>query len=409
MSDLSTITKNQKEIYLDHAATTYIEKSVLKKMQPYLNEFYGNPSSLYNLGRKTRSAIENSRKKIAQILHTNSDSIIFTGGGTESDNLAIFGIAEAHKNKGKHIITSKIEHPAVLSACKKLEKKGFEVTYLPVDKFGFVKIEDVVNKIKSNTILISIMYANNEIGTIEPIADIGREILKWRKKNNTSYPYFHSDACQAAGVLDLDVEKLHVDLMTLNGSKIYGPKGVGILYKRRGVEIEAMILGGHQEMGLRAGTENTAAIVGIADALHKVQKNKTEENERLIKIRNKLWREITDKIDKVKLNGPELSDKIGKRLPNNLNLSILDVEGEALILYLDEYGVICSTGSACSSGSLSPSHVLISCGLSQEQAHSSLRLTLGKKNSESDIKYIMKILPPIVEKLRQISPLNTKV
>ncbi|MFA4830693.1 MAG: cysteine desulfurase family protein [Patescibacteria group bacterium] len=392
-------------VYLDHAATTYLDEKVKKAMDPYFSDIFANPSGLYAQGREAKSALDSARDKVAEVLGAQPDTIIFTGGGTESDNLAIFGAARKHANQGKHIITTKIEHHAVLRPCEELEKLGFEITYLPVNKEGKISVESVKKNLRKHTILISIMYGNNEIGTVMPIAEIGREILKWRKQQNTVYPYFHTDACQAAGALDLNVEKLHVDLMTINGSKIYGPKGAGILYKRRGVLIEPLVYGGGQEKKLRSGTENVPGIIGFAKALELVQKNKKIENKRLLKLRNYFWEKIKTKITKVKLNGPELGDE-SVRLPNNLNISVLDVEGEAMLLYLDEYGIVCSTGSACTSESLDPSHVLIACGLPYEYAHGSLRFTLGKRNTKQDIDYVMKYLPAIVDRLRELSPVH---
>ena len=286
-----------------------------------------------------------------------------------------------------------------------MEKKGFEATYLNVDGEGRININDVKKALKKNTILISVMYANNEIGTVQPIAEIGKMILKWRKENNTKYPYFHTDACQAAGALDLDVEKLHVDLLTFNGSKIYGPKGVGALYKRKGVDIQPQILGGGQEFGLRSGTENVPGIAGLAKALELVQADKEKENKRLIKLRAYFWEQLQKNIPKLHLNGSKLDD-IKTRLPNNLNVTFLDIEGEALLLYLDEYGIVCSTGSACNSVSLDPSYVITACGLPYEYAHGSLRFTLGKNTTKTDIDYVMKYLPWIVGELRKISPVN---
>jgi cysteine desulfurase len=397
---------NKKTVYFDHAATTYTDPKVKEAMDPYFCDVFANPSSLYSLGREANGALNDARKKVAEILGALPDNIIFTGGGTESDNMAIFGVAIKHKLKSVgHIITTKIEHHAVLHPCEQLEKEGFEVTYLDVDKTGKVDIDEFKKAIKPNTILVSIMYANNEIGTVEPIADIGREILKYRKNNNTEYPYFHTDACQAAGVSDLNVEKLHVDLMTINGSKMYGPKGVGVLYKRRGLKLYPIIIGGGQESKQRAGTENVPGIVGLAKALELMQEKREEENKRLIDLRNYFWEQIQEKITHVKLNGPELGDE-SVRLPNNLNITILGIEGEALLLYLDEYGIVCSTGSACTSGSLEASHVLSACGFPPEHAHGSLRFTLGKCNTKEDVDYAMKYLPAIVEKLREISPIN---
>ncbi len=406
--------QNKKLVYLDHAATTYVDDRVKAVMDPYYTEKFANPSGIYSIGREVNGAINDARRKVAEILHTLPDTIIFTGGGTESDNLAIFGIAYKHAEEGKHIISVKTEHHAVLHPLERLTKQGFDITYLNVNEQGQIDLKELKKAIRPDTILISIMYANNEIGTIYPIADIGREILKWRKENNTEYPYFHSDACQAAGVLDLDVEKLHVDLMTINGSKMYGPKGIGVLYKRRGVDIEPLILGGGQEMHLRPGTENVPGIVGLAKALELVQENKEAENKRLIELRQYFWDSLEKNIDKIKLNGPHLGQGyVGQaeldRLPNNLNVTFLDIEGEAMLLYLDEYGIVSATGSACTSGTLEASHVLTSCGMPYEYAHGSLRFTLGKCNTKEDIDYVMKYLPGIVEKLREISPVNLKI
>lgn len=397
--------KTKKLIYLDHAATTYVDEQVFASMKPYMTEIFGNPSSLYEIGRVANGELNDARRKVAEILNAMHNNIFFTGGGTESDNLAILGTARKHKDGGKHIITTKIEHHAVLYACQQLEKEGFEITYLDVDSQGFISPKKVRDAIRPDTILVSIMYANNEIGTVEPIADIGREILKYRKEKNSIYPFFHTDACQAGGVLELDVEKLHVDLMTLNGSKIYGPKGVGILYKRRGVNIVPLIYGGGQEMNLRSGTENLAGIVGFTKALEIAQKNRQDENMRLVDLRNYFYAEIQKKIPKIKLNGPDLGNEL-VRLPNNLNVTFLDVEGEAVLLYLDSYGIYCSTGSACASLSLDPSHVLLALGLPYEYAHGSLRFTLGHCNTKEDVDYVMEYLPAIVERLREISPVN---
>lgn len=395
--------KKTQEVYFDHAATTYVDQQVFKAMKPYFTEHYGNPSSLYALGRSANQTLLESRKIIANLIHAQPGNIIFTGGGTESDNLAIYGLARAHEQKGKQIISLEIEHHAVLHPLEDLKKQGFEITYVKVDKNGLVNPFDVAKAIRKDTVLVTIMYANNEIGAIEPIAEIGREILKYRKAHNTAYPYFHTDACQAAGYLDLDVEKLHVDLMTVNGSKIYGPKGVGFLYLRQGVKIKPLILGGGQERNLRSGTENVAGIVGLAKAFELAQKNRVKESDRVRKLTQYLWQQIQDKITKIKLNGPEIGES---RLPNNLNVTFMDVEGEALLLYLDEYGVMCSTGSACTSESLEPSHVLRALGLPYEYAHGSLRFSLGHCNTKADVDYLMKYLPEIIKVLREMSPVN---
>ena len=398
--------KKIKEVYLDHAATTYTDKEVVKAMLPYFTENYGNPSSLYHKGREANGALNDARRTIAKLINALPENIIFTGGGSESDNLAVYGIAYAHGGKGKHIITTAIEHHAVLHPLEDLQKQGFEVTYLKVDEEGFVKVEDVVKAIRPDTILVSVMYANNEVGTIEPIAEIGREILKYRQENKTIYPYFHTDACQAAGAVALDVEKLHVDLMTVNGSKIYGPKGTGILYLRRGVRPKPQILGGGQERRLRAGTENVPGIIGFTKAFELAQQNCEQESARLQGLTTYLWKELQAKIPKIKLNGPEIGEK---RLPNNLNVTFIDVEGEAMLLYLDEYGVMCSTGSACTSESLDPSHVLLAMGLHYEFSHGSLRFTFGHCNTKDDVDYMMSFLPEVIKQLREISPVNIGV
>ena len=397
--------RKKRVVYLDHAATTYTDKSVIKEMVPFMEEIFGNPSALYGYGRIANSAINNAREKIATLMGAMPENIIFTSGGTESDNTAIFGVATAHQDKGKHIISIGIEHHAVLHPLEKLEKMGWDITYIKVDKTGTVDAKEVAKAIRKDTVLISVMYANNEIGTIEPIDEIGKKILKYRKENNSIYPFFHTDACQAAGYLDINVEKLHVDLLTLNGSKMYGPKGVGMLYVRRGVKINPYIIGGSQERRMRAGTENVAGIVGLAKAFEMAQNNKKKENDRITKLRNYLWKELNKKIKNIRLNGPFLDSN---RLCNNLNVTFMDIEGEALILYLDEYGIMCSTGSACTSESLDPSHVLGTIGLPYEYAHGSLRFSFGHCNDKKDIDYLMKYLPAIVEQLREISPVNMK-
>jgi len=389
-----------KKIYLDHAATTYTREEVLEAMMPYFSEKYGNPSSFHSVGKEAKDAIEQARGMMARILNCRNAEIIFTGGGTESDNLGIIGTARANKEKGKHIITSKIEHPAVLDACKKLEKEGFEITYISTDKAGIIKLDELKKALRSDTILVSIMYANNEIGTIQPVKEIAKIIRDNTEKKKAGFPYFHTDACQAAGSLDLDVMKLGIDLLTLNGSKIYGPKGVGALYVKKGVKVEPLIYGGGQEQGLRSGTENTPAIIGLAKALELSQKEKDKENVRLKKLRDMLINGVIKNIPRAFLNGHATL-----RLANNANISIPKVEGEAMVLYLDSKGIYASTGSACSSRSLKPSHVLLAIGLNDEMAHSSLRFTLGRKTTKQDIDYVIKVLPEIVKKLTEISSL----
>jgi cysteine desulfurase len=382
-----------KEIYLDYAATTPMDKEVLLEMLPYYSEIYGNPGSFHYKGLEASDAIEQAREKVAKIFNCNSKEIVFTSGGTESINFALKGIAFANKEKGNHIITSAIEHHAVLHTCDFLRSQGFEVTFLPVDKYGFVSPDALRESIKPETILVSIMYANNEIGTIQNISELA-SIAKEK-----SLP-FHTDACQAAGFLDLDVEKLGVDLLSLNGSKIYGPKGTGLLYIRSGIEIEPLIHGGGQENGFRSGTENVPGIIGFAKALELAQRNKEYESARLIQLRDALISGLL-KLPKARLNGP-----MNKRLPNNVNISFLDIEGESLILMLNEQGVFASTGSACASKNLETSHVLRAIGLPYEASHGSLRFTLGKNTTMDDLNYVLRVLPDIVAQIKKLSPLN---
>lgn len=385
---------NMNKIYLDNAATTAVDEKVLDKMKPYFSEIYGNPSSFHSAGKRAQDAIEEAREKVARVLNCKTSEIIFTSGGTESDNLAILGVAR--EKKQGHIVTSKIEHPAVLEPCAYLEKQGFNVSYVKVDKDGVINPDDVVAAIQPDTFLVSIMYANNEIGAIQPIAEISK-LVKKADKNIL----IHTDACQAGGTLDLDVERLGVDLLTLNGSKLYGPKGVGMLYIRSGVKIQPLTFGGGQEQKLKPGTENVPAIVGFAEAFDLAQKRKEKENKRLRELREKLIKGILENIDGSSLNGhPE------NRLPNNANISFSKVEGEAVVLYLDSKGVFVATGSACSSKSLEPSHVITALGKSAEIAHSSIRFTLGKDTTDKDINYVLEILPGIIKDLRKISALR---
>lgn len=393
-------------IYLDHASTTYLDKRVFQAMKPHLEKVYGNPSSIHQEGRRAKYALYQARKKVVQILNCQPSEIIFTGSGTESCNLAIFGLAKAFSEKKGHIITSQIEHHAVLYPFQELEKQGFKVTYLSVDRDGIVKVSDLEKSITPETFLVSIMYVNNEIGTIQPIREIGELIKRLNAKRYTLNPkiYFHTDACQAAGALSLNINQLGVDLLTLNGSKIYGPKGTGILFARKGTPLKPIILGGGQEEGRRAGTENLAGIVGFTKALELVQKSRKKESARLTKLRNYLISGIEKKITKAVLNGHR-----EKRLSNNVNISILDIEGEAVLLWLDKYGIYASTGSACDSQSLEPSHVILALGKPYEYAHGSLRFSLGKKTTKKDIDYLLKVLPKIVKKLRDISPIKIKI
>lgn len=375
--------------YFDHAATTAVREEVLKEMLPYFSLNYGNPSSLYGIGRMSRKAVEESRQKVARELNANSTEIYFTGCGSESDNLAIKGIAKSSQNKGKHIITSQIEHPAVLNTCHKLEKQGFSVTYLNVDKDGIISIQDLKNSIREDTILITIMFANNEIGTIQPIKEIG-EIAK---KNNI---IFHTDAVQAVGNIKIDVKDMNIDALSLSGHKFYAPKGVGALYIKNGIDFEKQQDGGHQEKDKRAGTENVAGIVGIGKAIEIAYKDLEEKNRRLISLRDYYIEQIETKIPNVLLNGHRI-----KRLPGNANFSFANIDGEDLLLKLDERGICASGGSACSSGSQEPSHVLLALGLPSTLANGALRVTLGYENTKEDVDFLINSLKEIAGKLRQ--------
>ncbi|MHB9941199.1 cysteine desulfurase NifS [Clostridium sporogenes] len=384
-----------KQVYMDYSATTYTKPEVLEEMLPFFTENFGNPSSLYSFSDKTKKAVNLARERVAKVLNAEKNEIFFTSGGSEADNWALKGIAYANKNKGNHIITTKIEHHAILHTAQFLEKEGFRVTYLPVDEEGFVSVEDVKTAITDETILVSIMFANNEIGTIEPIKEIG----KLCKERNI---YFHTDAVQAIGHVDIDVKDMNIDLLSMSAHKFYGPKGVGALYIRNGVKIQNLIHGGGQERGKRASTENIAGIVGLGKAIELAIENMPEENKKLANLRGKLIKEVEKRIPEVKLNGPR---DMSKRLPNNVNISFIGIEGETLLLDLDMNGIFGSTGSACASASLDPSHVLLSIGLPHEIAHGSLRLSLGAKNTEEDIDYVLEVLPKIIKQRREMSPL----
>ena len=381
-----------KTVYLDHAATTPIRDEVLEAMLPYLKEQYGNASSVHRFGREAKKALDQARETVAEVLNAGFNEIIFTSGGTESNNLAIKGAAQANRKRGNHIITSCIEHPAVLNPMKELEKDGFEVTYLPVSEEGLVSVEDFQNALRDDTILVSIMHANNEIGTIQPIAAIGK-IARGKGV------LMHTDAVQSVGSMDVDVQALNVDLLTLSAHKLYGPKGVGALYVRRGVRLIPQLHGGVQERRRRAGTENTAGIIGLAEALKLAKAELDVEVPRIQKLRDRLLDGILQ-IPHTRLNGSRT-----ERLPHNINVCFEFIEGESLLLNLDLKGIAGSSGSACTSGSLEPSHVLLAIGLPHEIAHGSLRLTLGRANTDADIDYVLECLPPIVERLRQMSPL----
>ncbi|MBF7097194.1 cysteine desulfurase NifS [Alkalibacter mobilis] len=379
--------------YFDYAATTPIDKRVLEVMIPQIENNFGNPSSVYSFGREARKSIDESRDTVARVLNAEPKEIFFTSGGTEADNWAIIGTAFANKNKGNHIITTSIEHHAVLHTCKYLEKHGFEVSYLPVDEYGMVDPEDVRNSIKESTILITVMYANNEIGTIQPIKKIG-EIAR---ENDV---YFHTDAVQAFGSIEIDVKDLNVDMMSISGHKIYGPKGIGALYIRKGVKIDNLIHGGGQERKKRAGTENTPAIVGFAKACELVTENLKESAEKAIELRDYMIKNILENIDEVRLNGHPT-----ERLPGNVNVSIRYIEGESILLSLDLIGIAASSGSACTSGALDPSHVLLAIGLSHEIAHGSLRFSIGKDTTREEVDFVLEKLPAIIQRLRDMSPL----
>ncbi|GAB6087922.1 cysteine desulfurase NifS [Alkaliphilus crotonatoxidans] len=387
----------KKRVYLDYAATTPMKQEVLDAMMPYFNVNYGNPSSIHGYGRENKAAVANARETIAKTINAGVDEVFFTGGGSESDNWAIKGVAKALENKGKHIITTSIEHHAVLHTCQYLEKEGYDVTYLKVDQYGLIDLEELKSAIRPDTILITIMFANNEIGTIQPIKEIG-EIARANKIT------FHTDAVQAYGNVAIDVNELGIDLMSLSAHKIYGPKGIGLLYIRKGTKIHPLIHGGAQERKRRAGTENVPAIVGFGKAAELAFENFEAHIERLTGLRDRLEAGLMEKIPYTHLNGHPT-----KRLPGNLNLSVQYIEGEALLLSLDMVGIACSSGSACTSGSLDPSHVLMSIGLTHEVAHGSLRFTLGDFTTKEDVDYVIQQLPPIVDRLRQMSPLYESI
>lgn len=386
-------TEKRHEVYLDNAATTPVDKEVMGCMEPYFCREYGNPGSFNTIGLRARHAVDDARMRIAKVLGCKASEIIFTGSGTESDNLALKGAARALKGRGNHIITTKIEHDAVLSTCRALEKEGFDITYADVNEHGLVDPEHIKKAITTNTILISIIYASNEIGTIQPI----REIASIAKEKGIR---LHTDACQAAGYLNINVDDLGIDLMTINASKIYGPKGIGLLYARTGTILQPMIHGGGHEHGLRSGTENVPCIIGFAKALEKAQEIREEESKRATVLRDELIEGLSS------IEGTSLNGHPKRRLPNNVNMSFKGIEGEAILLHLDDNGIYASSGSACSSRKLEPSHVLKAIGLPHNIAHGSIRLTLGKHTTEEDIRYVLEVFPGIVEKLRAMSPIK---
>lgn len=381
------------DIYLDNSATTKLDREVLKEMLPYLQENYGNPSSAYRIGRENKAIIEDARKQVAKVLNANTEEIYFTSGGSESDNMALKGVAFANQDKGRHIITSKIEHPAVLDTCKELERHGFEITYINVDKNGIVDLKQLETSIREDTILISIMFANNEIGTIEPIKNIGRIAKQYNI-------LFHTDSVQAIGNIKIDVKELGIDLLSLSAHKFYGPKGIGALYVRDGINFRKYLNGGHQERNKRAGTENVAGIVGLGKAITLAYNNFEDKNKYLYNLRTYLINEIKNNIPDIRINGD-----IEKRLPGNINISVKGVEADNILTELDKRGIFISTGSACTTGSIESSHILKAIGLSDTEAHSSIRISLGKYNTKDELKHFSKELKEIIENLRKYSVL----
>ena len=379
--------------YFDNAATTKIRPEVLNQMMPFLTDEYGNASSIYTLGRTSKNAIETARKRVADAIGADADEIYFTSSGTEADNWALKGVASANSSKGKHIIVSSIEHHAILKPCEYLKKHGFDISYIPVTHDGIIDIKELKESIRSDTILISVMYANNEIGTIQPIEDIA----KLAKEKGI---YFHTDAVQAVGHIPIDVKKLGIDLLTISAHKLNGPKGVGALYIKKGTNIDQFMHGGDQEMKRRAGTENTAGIVGFGKAIQLAVTDMEKKNEYIKRLRDTAIEGILSNIPDTFLNGDA-----SKRLPGNANICFKYVEGESILLHLDRLGICASTGSACTSASLEPSHVLLAIGISPELAHGSLRLTFSEENTIDEVKYLIKVLPDIIAKLRQMSPL----
>ena len=384
-----------RSIYLDNSATTYTDPEVLAEMLPYFGQVYGNASSQHFFGRDALKAVDQARERVAKAIGCKPSEVYFTSGGTESDNWAIKGIAHAHADKGKHIITSVIEHPAVIKTCKALEKEGFEVTYLSVDNEGFISLQDLENAIRKDTVLITIMYANNEMGAIQPIREIGAIA----KKHSV---FFHTDAVQAVGNLPIDVVADNIDMLSMSGHKFYGPKGVGVLYKRNGLKISRFMDGGEQERNLRASTINTPAIVGIGKAIELAVANMQKNNAHISNLRDRFVSQVLDKIDDIYYNGPK---DTSKRLPSNANFSFEFIEGESILMRLDMAGIAVSSGSACSSGSLEPSYVLLSIGVPIEVAHGSIRFSFGKNNTLEEVDYTVEQLVQTVKVLRELSPL----
>ncbi len=390
-----------RRVYLDNSATTPVDKEVFEAMLPFLTDKFGNASSIHFFGQEARAAIDKARHQVAELINARPNEIVFTSGGTESNNLAIRGLLEANDKHGKHIITSDIEHSAVKEVCLDLEKRGYEVTYLPVYEDGIVRIEDVKTAVREDTVLISIMFANNELGTIQPVEEIGRLVRNLRE--NGKKIWFHTDAVQAVGKITVDVEEIGCDLLSISGHKIYAPKGVGALYVRRGVRLHKQNIGGHQERERRGGTENVPYIAAFGKACELAKKNLAEDSARLADLRNKFENEVGEKISDLVFNGKRES-----RLPNISNISFRFIEGEGLLINLDMQGIAVSTGAACSSGSLEPSPVIRALGRNDELARGAIRFSLGKENTAKDVEYLLEILPKAVENLRRLSPLYSK-
>jgi len=386
----------QKQIYLDYAATTPVDPRVLKAMLPYFSEKFGNTMSLHSIGQEAKQALEDSRQEVAGLLRARPEEVIFTASATESNNLALKGIAWVNKDKGKHIIISQVEHACVQESASWLAKQGFEITKLKVDEYGLINPVELRSAIKNNTILVSVIHASNEIGTIQPISELGRIC---REKG----VYFHTDASQSFGKILIDVERMNIDLLTASSHKMYGPKGAALLFVRKGVRITPLLSGGGQEFGLRSSTINVPAIVGFGEACKIAKREMKNEEKRISELRDRLIKGVFTKIDKAHLNGHPK-----KRLANNANFWFDFIEGESLVISLDEFGICASTGSACSSAKLEPSHVLLAIGLQPQEAHGSLRLSLGRFTKQSDIDYVLEILPKVVDRLRRISPFKAK-
>lgn len=384
-------------IYFDNAATTPIRPEVYEEIKPYIEKHFGNPSSIYSIARDSKKAIDKARQQVADALNAQPAEIYFTGCGSESDNWVLKGVSSALKNKGNHIITTCIEHHAILHTCEYLEKNGFEVTYLPVDEYGKISLDDLKAAIRPETILVSVMFANNEIGTVEPIKEIGAIC-------HEKGIYFHTDAVQAFGHIKIDVQDMNIDFLSISGHKIGAPKGIGALYIRKGCKIDNLIHGGQQERGRRAGTENVIGIVAIGKAAEMAMAEIDEVTAKLTYLRDKLINSLLSKIDYARLNGHPVD-----RLPGNVNISFEFIEGESMLLLLDNYGICASSGSACTSGSLDPSHVLLAIGLPHEKAHGSLRISLGYQNTEEQVDKLIEVLPPIVQRLRDMSPLYEEI